>query len=87
MQEVGEMRRRNGAYYWELYHESANPAKFVEIFMDESWIEHLRNTSASASPTGRFNGGEAVPDCGLRGEIETLARGSRILGDHGAPMA
>ena len=42
MQEVGEMRRRNGAYYWELYHESANPAQFVEIFMDESWIEHLR---------------------------------------------
>src|SRR5881296_1722508 len=42
MQEVGEMRRRNGAYYWELYHESANPAQFVETFMDESWIEHLR---------------------------------------------
>jgi MFS family permease len=42
MQEVREMRRRNGAYYWELYHESANPAQFVEIFMDESWVEHLR---------------------------------------------
>jgi MFS family permease len=42
MQEVREMRRRNGAYYWELYHDSANPAHFVEAFMDESWIEHLR---------------------------------------------
>src|SRR6266850_18802 len=42
MQEVREMRRRNGAYYWELYHDSANPAQFVETFMDESWIEHLR---------------------------------------------
>jgi quinol monooxygenase YgiN len=42
MQEVREMRRRNGAYYWELYHDSANPAHFVETFMDESWIEHLR---------------------------------------------
>src|SRR5437016_1753533 len=42
MQEVREMRRRNGAYYWELYHDSANPAHFVETFIDESWIEHLR---------------------------------------------
>src|SRR5258708_3490716 len=42
MQEVREMRRRNGAYYWELYHDSANPAHFVETFMDESCIEHLR---------------------------------------------
>src|SRR6266446_3211128 len=42
MQEVRDMRRRNGAYYWELYHDSANPAHFVETFMDESWIEHLR---------------------------------------------
>lgn len=42
MQEVREMRRRNGAYFWELYHNSANPARYVETFMDESWIEHLR---------------------------------------------
>src|SRR5258705_1286046 len=42
MQEVGEMRRRNGAYYLELYHDSANPALFVETLMDESWLKHLR---------------------------------------------
>jgi MFS family permease len=42
MQEMREMRRRNGAYFWELYHDSADPAHFVETFMDESWIEHLR---------------------------------------------
>jgi MFS family permease len=42
MQHVREMRRRNGAYYWELFHDSADPAQFREVFMDESWIEHLR---------------------------------------------
>lgn len=42
MQGVREMRRRNGAYYWELFHDSADPTLFVECFMDESWIEHLR---------------------------------------------
>jgi quinol monooxygenase YgiN len=42
MQELREMRRRNGAYFWELYHDSADPSRHVEIFMDESWVEHLR---------------------------------------------
>ncbi len=42
MQAVREMRRRNGAYYWELFHDSADPVRFVECFMDESWVEHLR---------------------------------------------
>ena len=42
MQDVGEMRRRNGAYFWDLFHDSANPHRFIECFMDESWVEHLR---------------------------------------------
>jgi MFS family permease len=42
MQHVREMRRRNGAYFWELFHDSADTARFVECFMDESWLEHLR---------------------------------------------
>jgi len=42
MQAVGEMRRRNGAYFWDLFHDSADPIRFIECFMDESWVEHLR---------------------------------------------
>jgi len=42
MQAVREMRRRNGAYFWELFHDSADPARYIECFMDESWLEHLR---------------------------------------------
>ncbi|HVO90943.1 MAG TPA: MFS transporter [Casimicrobiaceae bacterium] len=42
MQAVREMRLRNGAYFWQLVHDSEDPAHFIEMFMDESWMEHLR---------------------------------------------
>jgi len=42
MQDVRRMRRRNGAYFWQLFHDSEDPTRFIECFMDESWIEHLR---------------------------------------------
>ena len=42
MHAVREMRRRNGAYFWELFHDSADPSRYIECFMDESWLEHLR---------------------------------------------
>ncbi|HYR37484.1 MAG TPA: MFS transporter [Burkholderiales bacterium] len=42
MRDVREMRRRNGAFFWELFHEAAEPTRYVETFMDESWVEHLR---------------------------------------------
>jgi hypothetical protein len=27
------MRRRNGAYFWQLFHDSADPTHFVEAFI------------------------------------------------------
>ncbi len=42
MRDLREMRRRNGAFFWELFHDSAQPTRFLESFMDESWTEHLR---------------------------------------------
>ena len=61
MQDVREMRRRNGAYFWELFHDSADPVRFVECFMDESWIEHLRqHERASVADRAILRSGQAV---------------------------
>ncbi|POZ51355.1 MFS transporter [Methylovulum psychrotolerans] len=37
-----KMRRRNGAYFWELFQDTAQADHFIECFMVESWLEHLR---------------------------------------------
>jgi MFS family permease len=36
------MRRRDGALSWALYEDAALPGLMIEVFMVESWLEHLR---------------------------------------------
>lgn len=35
-------RRRDGAYAWGLFDDAATEGRYVETFMVESWLEHLR---------------------------------------------
>jgi hypothetical protein len=35
-------RRRDGAYAWGVFEDSAQAGRFLETFVSESWIEHLR---------------------------------------------
>src|SRR5690606_15083203 len=35
-------RLRHGALSWELLHDMSDPGRFVELIVDESWIDHLR---------------------------------------------
>lgn len=39
---VRRMRRRDGAFFWDLFNDIEDPGRFVETFMVESWLEHLR---------------------------------------------
>jgi quinol monooxygenase YgiN len=35
-------RRRDGAFAWDVFEDVAQPGRFVETFMLDSWLEHLR---------------------------------------------
>jgi MFS family permease len=39
---LGRMRRRTGARRWDLFQDPADPSRYVETFLIESWVEHLR---------------------------------------------
>ncbi len=42
MKNLRRIRLREGAFFWKLFKDVEEPHKFVECFMVESWLEHLR---------------------------------------------
>ncbi len=42
MKEMKRIRQRDGAIRWNLLRDTADPQRYVEIFVTESWAEHLR---------------------------------------------
>jgi MFS family permease len=42
MQRLGRSRRRTGAERWSLYQDVADPDRFVENYLVDSWEEHMR---------------------------------------------
>ena len=37
-----KVRLRNGSTAWGLFQDTRDEHRFVEVFVDESWVEHLR---------------------------------------------
>lgn len=40
--EARRIRKRDGAFFWEVFSDVSDPERFVEVFMTDSWLEHLR---------------------------------------------
>jgi quinol monooxygenase YgiN len=43
MQETRRNRLRHGVLSWGLFRDPAQPGRYIEHFVDESWVEHLRH--------------------------------------------
>lgn len=66
--ELGVVRRRDGAIAWSLYQDPAEPGRYVEVFIVESWVEHLRQHErvtkadhAIQERVRRFHRGDSAP--------------------------
>jgi Transmembrane secretion effector len=42
LERLGQVRRRDGALFWEHFTDTADPTRHIETFIAENWIEHLR---------------------------------------------
>ncbi len=42
MQETRRSRLRSGVLSWELFRDTIDPNRYLEYFIDETWVEHLR---------------------------------------------
>lgn len=40
--EYGRERKRDGAYAWGIFRDTANENRYIETFLVDSWVEHLR---------------------------------------------
>ena len=40
--DLQRLRRRDGAFFWEMFRRATADDHFVEMFMVDSWLEHLR---------------------------------------------
>ncbi|MBV9454852.1 MAG: MFS transporter, partial [Rubrobacter sp.] len=42
MDRLGRSRRRSGATRWGVFHDAADPSRYLEVYLVSSWVEHLR---------------------------------------------
>jgi MFS family permease len=68
MRQTRRARLRQGALSWGLFRDTAAPGRYIEYFVDESWVEHLRRlerfTAADAGLRDKrlaFHNGEGPP--------------------------
>jgi predicted MFS family arabinose efflux permease len=68
IQEMRRVRRRSGALSWGIFEDASQPGRYVETFVVESWLEHLRqhdrfteNDKAIKTRVDRFHRGADKP--------------------------
>lgn len=90
---VRSIRQRDGAIFWSLFLDAARPARFVEYFIIETWIEHMRQHGrvtlddlAILQRARSFHVGEGQPSVTHQLSAQAFLQNGRRLFDHPEPM-
>ncbi len=67
LRNVARERKRDGAYDWGIFEDTAHPGQLVEIFFLDSWLEHLRQHV-------RVTRADRVAEDALRGHVHSPPR-------------
>ena len=55
MRDVRRMRLRNGAIAWGLFQDVHEETRYIEYFVDSTWLEHLRRRERVTVEEAEFN--------------------------------
>ena len=55
MREIGRLRRRDGAIRWGLFRDPSDAGRYLESFVVESWVEHLRQVQRATLADGAID--------------------------------
>ncbi|MEO8778635.1 MAG: MFS transporter [Rhodanobacter sp.] len=69
VQSLGKARRRDGATFWHIFSDTQNPGTYVEMYVVNNWLDHLRQHERISRHDARIQ----------EGLKELLRRGSEVL--------
>jgi len=84
MQETRRARLRQGALSWGLFRDTSLPGRYVEYFVDESWLEHQRRLERFTAADAELRQRRLAFHLG--GEPPLLRRFVADSGDGGPPV-
>ena len=68
MDEIGRIRRRDGAHRWSLLQDANDPGRWLERFHSPTWLDHLRRQTRST-----------IADQAVRDRVRALHEGNTLV--------
>ncbi|MGA9366609.1 MAG: MFS transporter, partial [Steroidobacteraceae bacterium] len=81
LEHYGRERRRDGAYRWGVYEDPAQAGRFVETFLTDSWLEHLRLHERVTKADRKLE------DSVLRFQVGGTPKTTHLIGARPGPLA